>query len=172
MKKSFSRRQFCAATGLAGTTFLLTAPFGRVLAHHGWSSFDEASPLYLEGQIGTVKWQNPHAELILDVASLTALPADLATRKPPAQQANVDAAAILKKVRLPKNAGKWEIELAPLTRMAAWQIEPLAAGAKVGVVGYTFPGEKPESSGLRVLRVEFLFVGAKSYALRSAPASP
>ena len=34
-------------------------------AHHGWSSFDEAGPVYLEGVVKEVKWQNPHAEVKL-----------------------------------------------------------------------------------------------------------
>ena len=35
-------------------------------AHHGWSSFDQTRPLYLEGQALKVQWANPHAELQLE----------------------------------------------------------------------------------------------------------
>ena len=34
-------------------------------AHHGWSSFDQDRPVYLEGRIKSVRWANPHAELLL-----------------------------------------------------------------------------------------------------------
>ncbi|MGZ9057989.1 MAG: DUF6152 family protein, partial [Burkholderiaceae bacterium] len=43
---------------------LLAAP---VLAHHGWSSFDQDKPLYLSGTLTEVRWQNPHAEVKLRV---------------------------------------------------------------------------------------------------------
>jgi hypothetical protein len=32
-------------------------------AHHGWSSFDQARPIYLEGKVAQVAWRNPHVEL-------------------------------------------------------------------------------------------------------------
>ena len=38
-------------------------------AHHGWSSFDQERPLYLEGRAANVRWRNPHAELVLEVRS-------------------------------------------------------------------------------------------------------
>ena len=37
---------------------------------------------------------------------------------------------------------RWEIELAPLTRMQAWKVDPLEPGAEVGVLGFTFHEEK------------------------------
>jgi hypothetical protein len=36
-------------------------------AHHGWSSFDQARPLYLEGKVLQVAWRNPHVELKLEL---------------------------------------------------------------------------------------------------------
>lgn len=35
------------------STLIATA----ALAHHGWSSFDETKPIYLEGVVKNVKWQ-------------------------------------------------------------------------------------------------------------------
>ena len=60
----------------------------------------------------------------------------------------------------------WEIELAPLTRMQAWQVAEVKPGQTVGVIGFAFAGEK----GDPILRAEFLFVDGKAYGLRSAPA--
>ena len=43
------------------------------------------------------------------------------------------------------------------------EIEP---GDAVAMLGFTFGGEKGEA----VLRVEYLFLGGKTYGLRSSPA--
>ena len=48
---------------LAGTALLALRP---AWAHHGWSSFDQTRPLYLEGRVAQVAWRNPHVELKLD----------------------------------------------------------------------------------------------------------
>jgi hypothetical protein len=136
-------------------------------AHHGWSSFDQDKPIYLEGQVESVAWRNPHVELKLRLASNLRLPADLAARQVPAQSANVDAARVLGAAKLPsRKDAVWEIELAPLTRMQAWKVAEIKAGQPVGMVGYTFPSEQ----GNPVLRVEYLFVDGKAYGLRSSPA--
>ena len=68
---------------------------GAARAHHGWSSFDQNRPLYLEGKAVQVAWRNPHAELVLEVPENLAVPAGLAQRPVPAQSASVDGAALL-----------------------------------------------------------------------------
>ena len=60
----------------------------------------------------------------------------------------------------------WEIELAPLTRMEAWQVAEIKPGTELSVLGFTFNDEKGEP----VLRAEYLWVGGKAYGLRSSPA--
>lgn len=141
-------------------------PLG-VSAHHGWSSFDPERPIYLEGTVRKVRWQNPHAELELELSAGLKLPPDLAQRVLPAQTAPVDGKALLAKTVLPMRKDKvWEIELAPLTRMQAWQVQEVKPGASLSVVGFTLRDEKGEA----VLRAEYLFVDGKAYALRSSPA--
>lgn len=136
-------------------------------AHHGWSSFDQDRPIYLQGRVQSVRWQNPHAELVLEVPANPRLPADLAQRVLPAQSAPVDGKALLAKAQLPRRQDRrWEIELAPLSRMQAWKVTPLRVGDEIAVLGFTFQDEKGEA----ILRVEYLFVGDKTYALRSSPA--
>ncbi len=136
-------------------------------AHHGWSSFDQDRPIYLEGKVASVVWQNPHAELQLDVPAGMKVPAGLAQRALPPQSAPVDGPALLAKAAVPTRPDKrWEIELAPLTRLQAWNVAEIKAGADVSVVGFTFSGEKGEA----ILRAEYLFVGGKAYGLRSSPA--
>lgn len=140
---------------------------GPVLAHHGWSSFDESRPLYLAGKAAEVRWQNPHAELILQLSQPLVLPAALKSRTAPAQSASVDAAAIFARAVLPtRRDEKWEVELSPLTRLNAWKVPEIKAGENLELVGYTFPGEK----GAAIFRVEFLIRGEVVTPLRSSPA--
>lgn len=154
------RRQLLVAAG-GGALWLCTAQ-----AHHGWSSFDQGRPIYLEGRARKVAWRNPHAELELEVKPDLALPADLARRQLPVQASPVDGPGLLAKAVLPTRRDKvWQIELAPLTRMEAWKVDPIQPGTELALVGFTFAGEKGEP----VARVEYLFLGAKVYGLRSAP---
>lgn len=146
----------------------LAAAPAAAFAHHGWSSFDQDRPVYLEGRVKTVRWANPHAEVVLEVDSALKLPADLARRGVPAQTQNLDGAGILTKARLPEaDGGEWTIEFAPLFRMQAWGIRELKAGDRIEVVGYI----APKVGDGRLLRVEYLFSDGKVYGLRSSPAS-
>lgn len=153
------RRHFIAAAA--------ALPMPVAFAHHGWSSFDQGRPLYLEGVARKVAWRNPHAELDLEVAPDLKLPADLAQRPVPAQQASVDGAGLLARAQLPTRRDKvWHVELAPLTRMQAWKVAEIRNGDRVAVLGFTFSEEKGDA----VLRAEYLFVGSNAYGLRSSPA--
>jgi hypothetical protein len=144
----------------------LAAPLAA-RAHHGWSSFDQARPIYLEGHAAKVAWRNPHAEMALELPADLKLPADLASRKLPAQAAGVDGAALLKAAQLPTRKDRvWQIELAPLTRMEAWKVPEIKNGDAIGVLGFTFAGEKGDA----ILRAEYLFIGGQVYGLRSSPA--
>lgn len=140
---------------------------GLARAHHGWSSFDQNRPIYLEGVAEQVRWRNPHAELELVRAPDLALPGDLRQRALPAQSAAVDGPALLAAAQLPRRGDRrWTVELAPLTRLQAWKLEPIAAGTRVAVLGFTFAQEQ----GDPVLRAEYLFLGGKAYGMRSSPA--
>ena len=155
------RRQLVlAAAGLP-----LTA--GPAWSHHGWSSFDQDRPIYLEGVVMVSRWQNPHAELEIETPAGMKLPADLARRSLPPQSAPVDGPGLLAKASVPRRTDrKWELELAPLTRIQAWQIPEIKQGAKVSAVGFTFKDEAGEA----IMRVEYLFLDGKAYGLRSSPA--
>lgn len=145
----------------------LTAWAGRAAAHHGWSSFDQARPIYLEGKASKVLWRNPHAELDLELTTGLKLPADLAARPLPAQSATVDGGALLKQAQLPTRTDKrWHVELAPLTRLEAWKVPPIKDGTSLAVLGFTFTGEKGEA----LLRAEYLWLGGATYGMRSSPA--
>ena len=136
-------------------------------AHHGWSSFDQERPLYLAGRAAKVMWRNPHGELELQLPEKPSLPADLQQWVLPRQSAAVDGPALLAKAQLPTRRDRlWQVELAPLTRLAAWGVEEIKPGTELAVLGFTFTGEKGEA----LLRAEYLFVAGKAYGLRSAPA--
>ena len=78
-----------------------------------------------------------------------------------------DSQALLKAAQLPtRKDRRWEVELAPLTRMQAWQVQEIKPGTAVSVVGFTLREEKGDA----VLRAEYLFVDGKAYGLRSSPA--
>jgi hypothetical protein len=149
---------------LAGGALLALRP---AFAHHGWSRFDQARPIWLAGKAASVAWRNPHAELVLELAPDLKLPADLASRPLPAQTAPVDGQALLKGATLPtRRDRRWEIELAPLFRMSAWQVAEIKAGDPVAVLGFTFTAEKGDA----ILRCEYLWSGGKVAGLRSSPA--
>jgi hypothetical protein len=136
-------------------------------AHHGWSSFDLARPIYLEGRAANVTWRNPHAELDLELSSDLKLPADLSQRKVPPQSATVDGPGLLKAAQLPTRKDKrWRIELAPLSRMDAWKVPEIKSGDAIGLLGFTFAGERGDA----ILRAEYVWVGGQAYGLRSSPA--
>lgn len=135
-------------------------------AHHGWSSFDQTRPIYLEGRARKVAWHNPHVEFELELPAELKLPADLARRAIPAQSATVDGSRLLSQAQLPRRKDKvWEIELAPLTRMEAWKVPEIKAGSALSVLGFTLTDEKGEA----VLRAEYLWLDGKAYGMRSAP---
>lgn len=144
---------------------LSTLAFGSAFAHHGWSSFDESKPIYLEGVVKSVKWQNPHAEVMLQVNRADP-PAALARFAIPKQSANVDAVTVIGSAKAPtRKDAVWEVEFAPITRMDAWKVAPIKVGEKIAVIGYTFKDEKGEAT----LRVEFLVGNGKVTPLRSSP---
>ena len=137
------------------------------LAHHGWSSFDQNRPIYLEGKVVKSVWQNPHVELEIEVPADLKIPADLARRTLPAQAAPVDGKVLLAQAVVPtRKDTRWEVELAPLGRMQAWTVPEIKLGTRLAVLGFTLTAEKGEA----VLRAEYLFVAGNTYALRSNPA--
>jgi hypothetical protein len=159
------RRRPFVLSMIAAALPAASVPLAR--AHHGWSSFDQSRPLYLEGTAARVRWRNPHAELDLDVEPGLRLPADLATRTVPAQAAPVDGPALLRAAQLPvRRDRRWLVELAPLSRLEAWRVPEPKPGERLAVVGFTFTGEKGDA----VLRAEYLFLGGTVFGLRSSPA--
>jgi Family of unknown function (DUF6152) len=153
-----NRRAFIISLSALSTT--------SVWAHHGWGSFDESRPIYLEGKVKSTKWQNPHAEIVIAMPKDAKLPADLATRKVPAQTNPVDGAKIMSGAVIATRRGDWTLELAPMTRIEAWKVKEPKAGETVSAVGFTYKDEKGDARA----RIEYLIVGDNVYGLRSMPA--
>ena len=157
-----NRRIFVSSVSAVSTMALSQ----RVFAYHGWSSFDESKPIYLVGTVKSLKWQNPHVELVVTMSPDAKLPADLAKRTAPPQTTPVDGAKILANAALPTKRGDWTLELSPMTRIEAWKVAQPKVGDTIEAVAYTFKDEK----GAAVARVEYLIVADKLYGLRSMPA--
>lgn len=161
-----NRRKTLGLLGAVATAAGAGLISGVASAHHGWSSFDPNRPFYLAGRIKAVRWRNPHAEVDIEPSPGLALPAGLAAREVPAQVSPIDAPALLgRTLVVPKADVVWTVELAPLTRMSAWEVEPLKEGETVEIVGYTLADQSEP-----VLRAEWLFRDGKGYGLRSSPA--
>lgn len=54
-----------AVTAACVAIFVAAGP-SRVVAHHGWSEYDNNKTLDLTGQIQTVSYQNPHVTIQLE----------------------------------------------------------------------------------------------------------
>lgn len=48
----------CSATLIALTT-------AAAVAHHGWGSYDAANPVTVNGRIESLKFENPHATVVI-----------------------------------------------------------------------------------------------------------
>ena len=138
----------------------------RSFAHHGWSSFDEAHPIYLTGKVKSLTWQNPHVELVITVPADASIPMSLPHRRVPPQAIPVNGTKILASAKLPKKRGDWTLELSPMTRIEAWKVAKPNIGDGVEAVGYTFKNE----AGASIMRVEYYIIGDNMYGLRSMPA--
>jgi hypothetical protein len=46
--------------------FAAVALTGAALAHHGWGSYDDKKLIKVEGPVVALKYQNPHAELVMN----------------------------------------------------------------------------------------------------------
>ena len=59
---------------------------------------------------------------------------------------------------------RWEIDLAPLSGLQAWNVAEIKPGTSIAVLGLTLTAEKGEA----VRRAEYLFVAGNTCALRSS----
>lgn len=137
-------------------------------AHHGWEAYDQSRPVYLEGIVSTITWADPHVEVELQLDPEARVPLDLATRVVPKQQYDIDLRKVLGQAVVPVLGDRqWRVFLAPLARLAVWEVPRPKVGDRIAVVGYMGPREKGDPA----VRAEILFIGEKAYPLRSGPAN-
>lgn len=100
---------------------------GTAAAHHGWGSYDDKKLIKVEGPVLALKYQNPHADIVMN-----------------------------------RDGKKWEIVLAPLSRMEARGLkrEEIEVGKVVTVEGYARKDGTPE------IRAERIIVNGKTVELR------
>ncbi len=56
------------ATGIAWVAAFAFALVTPALAHHAWNEIDTVRAFELVGKVKSLKWENPHASLVLDVS--------------------------------------------------------------------------------------------------------
>lgn len=56
-----------AAILVATATLAFSVPGGAALAHHGWSSYDNAKTLTLSTKVVESRWGSPHGSLVIAV---------------------------------------------------------------------------------------------------------
>lgn len=126
---------------LAATALLA---FGALpaLAHHGWTYFDTSRVFYLEGQIVSVRWGNPHPEIVLRATPRSEVP-DLSSVTMPGAESGLlrtmPALPAPPNVKaLAADATEHVIVLAPPSRLADWgMVEGDAApGRRLRMIGY------------------------------------
>ena len=113
-----------------------------VFAHHGWTYFDTSRIYYLEGHIVSVRWGNPHPEIVLRPIAVSSVP-DLSRVKMPQAEngllrtmpalpvpANIQA--------MPTDGAEYVIVLAPPSRLADWGMteSDTLSGRRLRMVGY------------------------------------
>lgn len=100
---------------------------GAAAAHHGWGSYDDKKLIKVEGPVLALKYQNPHADIVMN-----------------------------------RDGRKWDIVLAPLSRMEARGLkrEDIEVGKAVTVEGYARKDGTPE------IRAERVIANGKTVELR------
>lgn len=147
---------------LAGIGLLLIA--GRVRADHPWRPYEGAPPLYVEGNVNTLLWNDPHPHLRLVHRPSVRLPTDLRERKLLPHRDADSTAQLLSRVVVPVFERAWRVELPTLAKLLEWGVERPMIGEPAGVIG--MPG--PEVRGMATLQAVVLFVDGKGYPLGSA----
>lgn len=134
------------------------------LAHHGWSFFNTAQPLYLSGTVREVRWRNPHPEIELEVRENISIPQNVRNLRVPEElQALGDYREVLAKLRVPENAARtWTVVLAPTNRLQSWGMpEAPMVGSTMRVIGYASCDEDGE------LRPDLVMMGEHLVRQRS-----
>lgn len=146
---------------LAGIGLLLVA--ARVRADHPWRPYEGAPPLYVEGEVNTLLWNDPHPHLRLVHRPPVRLPTDLRERKLLPHRDADRTRELLSRTVVPVFERAWRVELPTLAKLLLWGVERPMIGERVGVIGW--PG--PDVQGTSTVQAVVLFVDGQGYPLGS-----
>jgi hypothetical protein len=134
-------------------------------AEHGWKPYEGQPPLYVEGEVATLIWADPHPHLELVQRVGARIPPDLRQRKLAPHRA-ADMEALLERAVLPRADDRiWRVDLPTLARLSIWGVKRPKRGEVLGVIGFA----GPPVTGSPTLRSEILFVGDRGYPLQADP---
>ncbi|MDH0358218.1 DUF6152 family protein [Aeromonas caviae] len=141
MKTKFASRAALALLGLAAIP---------ALAHHGWTYFDTSQVRFLEGQVVSVRWGNPHPIVVLRVTPMRAVP-DLSAVRMPAEESgmfrNMPALPVPAGLRLLEtDTPEYTVVLAPPSRLMDWGMgeKDAVPGSRFRMIGYLACDDKHE----------------------------
>lgn len=128
------------ASCAASVHFLIAAV--PALAHHGWTYFNTSQVYFLEGQVVSVRWGNPHPIVVLRVTPMRAVP-DLSAVRMPAEESamfrNMPALPVPASLRvLETDTPEYTVVLGPPSRLADWGMGESDAmpGSRFRMIGY------------------------------------
>ena len=133
-------------------------------ADHPWRPYQGVLPLYIEGDVKTLLWNDPHPHLRLVHEPAQRLPTDLRERKLLPHRGAESTAQLLSHVVVPVFERAWRVELPTLAKLLEWGVERPEIGEPVGVVG--LPG--PDVEGTATMQAVVLFIDSQGYPLGSA----
>ena len=107
------------------------------VAHHGWATFDTRHAYYVAGTVTSVRWGDPHSEVVLRIDRKD-LPADWTRRPLPAGAKEEDGRATMASARrYDGTRGELELVLAGPGWMKRWGLERrLEVGERMEAVGF------------------------------------
>lgn len=159
LSNSWTRRGFLLALSM-GTS-------AGAWAEHGWQPYDGLPPLYLEGEVTTIIWADPHPYLELAHKSDARLPADLRLRPIPRTRNDAQVAQLLQSARVPPARERlWRVELPSLAQLSRWNAPRPKINQVISVIGFAGPPLKDTPT----ISAELLFVGQRAFPLRTEPA--
>lgn len=145
-----------------GATALLLLP-EHARAHHPWRPYEGAPPLYLEGNVNTLLWNDPHPHLRLVHRPAARLPTDLRERAVLPHRDPRRTSELLERAVVPLFERAWRVELPTLAKLLDWGVQRPKIGDTVGVIGS--PG--PDVEGTATVHALILFVDGRGYPLAS-----
>jgi hypothetical protein len=153
------------------TGVLLVAGSSPGWAHHGWAEFDTTRPLYVAGEVVSVRWANPHPEIRIRVDAGQSVPADLASLPIPPELEEIGGRDVLRATRA-YDAGRSELVLvlAPTNRLEAWGMpDEVRTGERLRAIGYMARDDAAEMRPELLIRSDGRTIRQRSVALPEPP---